>query len=457
MMTGIEFPPGPRLRWPVWYYLATNRDPLGLFPGMVEKYGDMIHFSAGKRHFYFFQHPDEIEEVLVTQQRRFIKGRALQKARWVLGDGLLTSEGDLHLQQRRAIQPLFHRQRIAHYAHMMVEQTERMMQGEDSAGWHDGQVLDMHEAMMQLTLVIVAQTLFDTQLSAEADEVRAALNVLTRDFARLLIPLGGAVRFIPTPRARRFTRSVRKLDAIVAQLIRERQACGNGSDLLSMLVAAHVDPADTTEESATARAQQIRDEVMTLLLAGHETTANALCWTWHLLAQHPAAEATLHTELDRVLGDRSPTYADLEQLPYTRQVLQESLRLYPTAWLLVREAIEACEIGGYTIPPGATLLMSPWATHHDPRFFADPERFEPARWATDAPDVRPKFAYFPFGGGSRRCIGEQFAWMEGTLVLATIASRWRLVATNAGDVQPQATITLRPRGAMPMRLQRRHG
>lgn len=383
--------------------------------------------------------------MLVTQGRSFMKGRALQEAKRILGDGLLTSEGELHLRQRRLIQPLFHADRVAGFAAEMVNAAQRV-----SGRWRDGAQLDLAGQMTELTLAIVGRTLFAADVERDARDVGAALTVALEAFDRFLVPGAALLGLLPLPSSRRFRSARRRLDTIIERLIDERLAGpGRHGDLLTMLLEAR----DEGGGGAMSR-RQIRDEAMTILLAGHETTAQALSWTWYLLSQSPEAESRLHEELDRVLAGRPPGAADAQRLPYTRAVVTESMRLYPPAWSIARRALAELELGGYRITRRSIVVTSPWIVHRDERWFPEPGRFEPGRWLVDDP-ARPRFAYFPFGGGARICIGERFAWTEAILVLATLASRWRATLVPDHPVEPLPRITLRPRHGLRMVLHAR--
>lgn len=415
--------PGASLR-------AMQRDPLSFLTRISREFGDVAHFTFGPQHLYLVNHPDLIRDVLVTKQRSFMKGRALQRTKLLLGEGLLTSEGDLHLRQRRLMQPAFHRDWIARYGEVMVANAERT-----ADSWRDGETIDVAQEMARLTLSIVAQTLFGSHnVAEEADEISRALTELMELFTILLNPFTEWLQKLPLPKMKATHRAIDRLDATIFRMIEERRRSGvDRGDLLSMLLLAQDE-----EGGGGMTDRQVRDEAMTLFLAGHETTANALSWTWYLLAQHPEVEQRLHAE-----GE-----------PYARMVLAESMRLYPPAWSIGRLALEDVEIGGYTIPRGAIVIVSQYVMHRDPRFWPDPERFDPQRFADES--ARPKFAYFPFGGGSRICIGEGFAWMEGVLVLRTLAKRWSLSLAQPLPVVPKPVITLRPRGGIKMRIRARH-
>jgi cytochrome P450 len=418
-------------------------------PFLVEsagKYGDIVFFKVGNERIYLFNHPDLIRDVLVTNQKNFIKSRALVRAKRVLGEGLLTSEGEFHLRQRRLAQPAFHRDRISGYGRSMVEFADRTR-----SRWTDGDSLDAHEEMIKLTLAIVAKTLFSADVEKEAVEIGEALTITFAAFNIGILPFSELLEKLPLPYIKRFEAARARLDATIYRIIDERRATGEDKgDLLSMLLLAQ----DTEGDGGGMTDIQVRDEAMTIFLAGHETTANALSWTWYLLSQHPEIEARFHREVD-ALGDRPPRPEDLAKLPYTRMVLAESMRLYPPAWAVGRRALNDFEANGYRIPARSMVLMSQYIVHRDPRFYPDPERFDPDRWLPEIAATRPKFSYFPFGAGTRICIGEQFAWMEGILILATIAQKWKLRYLGSRPPEVEPRITLRPAGKLDMRVERR--
>lgn len=431
-------PPGPRRGLPFAHLAAFRRDPLSFLERVHRRYGDVARFRFGPRRIYLLAHPDLVRDVLVTRHRNFIKSKALQRARVVLGQGLLTSEGELHLRQRRLAQPAFHRERIAALGEVMVGYAAGA-----GGGWRAGEVLEVTREMNRLTLAIAGRTLFGADVTGEADEIGRALTTALEAFKRLTNPLGPILDRLPLPTTLRVRRASERLDATIYRMIDERRRGGEDrGDLLSMLLAAR----DEEGDGGAMTDLQLRDEALTLFLAGHETTANALAWTWHLLALNADAEARLHAELDAVLAGRPPTADDLPRLPYTRGVLAESMRLYPPAWTIGREPLEEFEAGGYRIRAGTVVLASPWITHRDPRWWTDAERFDPGRWTPEREAELPRFAYFPFGGGPRKCIGEGFAWTEGILVLATLAQRWRLRHAPDAQVGRQPLITLRPTG-----------
>ncbi len=453
MATAAMLPPGPGRDGRVGRllgFLAFRRDPLKFLTGIAREHGDVVHFRMGPQHVFMLNHPDLVRDALVTNQDHFHKGRALQRAKRLLGEGLLTSEGEHHRRQRRLAQPAFHRKRIDAYGATMTEYAERY-----SSAWQDGAEVDIAHEMMRLTLAIVGKTLCNADVEGEADEVGESLTEIMEMFQMLLLPYSEYLEKLPLPQNRRFTRARARLDAIIYRIIAERRESGeDAGDLLSMLMHARDEEGDGRGMTDV----QLRDEVMTLILAGHETTANALAWTWYLLAQHPEVETKLHAELDAVLdgGRRLPVVEDLPALRYTEMVFSESMRLYPPAWTVGRLAIKDYTAGGYTIPAGSLVLVSQYVTHRDPRFWPDPLRFDPERWTPEARETRPQYSYFPFGAGARRCVGEGFAWMEGALLIASIARRWRMSLVPTHPVVEHPRITLRPKHGIRVTLERRH-
>ena len=434
-------------RYPGEHLRAFARDSLGFVTRAAREHGDVVRWRLGAERMALLSHPDDARDVLVTNARRFRKGRGLERAKLLLGEGLLTSEGDFHLRQRRLAQPAFHRERVAGYGDAMVRDA---MRARDR--WRAGETIDASHEMSRLTLAVVGKTLFGADVEEEAPEIGEALTAALGSFGFAVLPLGGLLQRVPfLPTVRRFNRARARLDATIYRIIAEHRAAGRDrGDLLSMLLAAQ----DDEGAGGGMTDLQLRDEAMTIFLAGHETTANALAWSWYLLSQHPEAEARLHAELDAAVGARPPTAADLPRLPYARMVLAESMRLYPPAWVIGRRATEPYAVRGETLPARTVVLVSPWVLHRDPRWWPEPEAFRPERWADDAAE-RPRLAYLPFGAGTRVCIGEQFAWMEGVLLLATIAQRWRLRLVAGHPVVPQAIITLRPRHGLRMVVEAR--
>jgi len=439
-------PPGPPGNPIVGQLFPFRKDPIDFLMRLAREYGDIVYFKIGSQDLYLLNHPDLIKNVLTVDHRNFIKGRGLQWAKRLLGEGLLTSEGEFHRRQRRIAQPAFHRQRIAAYGEIMTGYGIRTRDR-----WGEGKPFDVLKEMMGLTMMIAAKTLFDTDAESEAKEIGEALSVSVEFFNRFTLPFADLMAELPLPSTLKFRKAKRRLDETIYRMIAERRASGEErGDLLSMLLHA------TDEEGGTGGMtdRQLRDEAMTIFLAGHETTANALTWTWYLLSQHPEAERRLHAEIDG-LGGRLPTIDDLPKLAYTEKVLAESMRLYPPAWLISYRAISDYPIGRYVVPRGGIVLMSQYVMQRDPRYFPDPLRFDPERWEPAAKAARPKFSYFPFGGGPRVCIGESFAWMEGILLIATLAQRWRLRLVPGHAVVLQPLITLRPKYGMMMVAERR--
>ncbi len=438
-------PPGPKGNLFLGVMREYSRaDRLEYLTDLRNAFGDIVRARFGPFPVYMLYHPDDVHEVLVKQASKFYKTR-LTKVIFnrFLGSGLIVSDGDFWKRQRKLAQPAFHARRIESYAQTMVEYTQRMLNG-----WQDGQTHDVDQEMMKLTMGIVAKSLFDADVSGDADEIGRAMTVIqqiaNQQFNSVIPPLP---EWIPTRQNRRERQAVEALDRVIARIISERRASGEDKgDLLSMLLLAEDENGERMTDS------QVRDEAMTLFLAGHETTSNALTWTWYLLSQRPEAEAKLHDELTVVLGERAPALNDLAQLRYTEMVVKESMRLYPPAWGLSRQPIEDVEIGGYTLEKGNPVFIMPYVQHRDPRWFDEPARFLPERWEEDFEERLPKYAYMPFGGGPRVCIGNSFAMMEARLLLATIAQHFRLSLKPGYKVEPEPMITLRVKGGLPMTL-----
>ena len=463
-------PPGPRL--PIFGALVgPGRDPLEMLTRFAREYGDITFFKLGSERCYFINDPDAIRDVLVTHQRNFTKSRGLERAKKLLGNGLLTAEGATHLRHRRLLQPAFHRDRIAGYGQVMIDYAART-----AARWRDEETLDISREMMRLTLSIAGKTLFDTDVESSADEVGAAVTEVLESFWLNLLPGADLLEQLPIPKLRRAHDARRRLDALIYEMIAARRAsAADHGDLLSMLIeaadvatpGAFVVASDSAMSGAPGAPlppappatpglsdEEIRDEAMTILLAGHETTANALTWTLYLLSQNADADARLRAELDHVLGGRTPSPRDYPTLAYTRRVITEAMRLFPPAWIIGRRAIDEYPLGEYRLAPRSILFMSPFVMQRDARFYEHPERFEPDRWTPAFEAALPKFAYFPFGGGARQCIGEQFAWMEAVLAVATLVQRWHFQLDPAQRIVPQPLVTLRSKHGMKMRVTR---
>ena len=445
-MAVLAPPPAlPGASWVSGYMGAYRRDALGLLEACAQQ-GDAVRMRFGLSQLVVLSHPGLIEQVLVAKQHAFRKGAGTRRLRSLLGAGLLTSDGDVWRRQRRLAQPAFHRPRVTAFSDVMVDYTRRMLDG-----WRYGETRDIHLDMMELTLQIACKTLFDADVSADLTVVRDATAVVGSHFqSRLtsllfLLPDG-----FPTPGNLRYQAAVRALDHLVYRFISERRRDQNDrGDLLSMLLQAH----DAEAPETRLNDREVRDEVMTFLLAGHETTALALAWACYALDQHPQAAEQLRDELERELGGRPPGLQDLPRLRYLNAVVSETLRLYPPAYVIGRQPLEDVDIGGYPIPRTASLLMSPWVVQRDRRWFADPQAFCPERWL-DGRLARelPHFAYFPFGGGQRQCIGATFAQLEINLVLATLLQRVRLALEPGHPIEPLAVITLRPKYGIRMRV-----
>jgi cytochrome P450 len=442
LTSAVVRPQGPKNPPFVGHLRAFRSNPLAFLIKAAREHGDLVYFRVAAQHMYLVNHPDYVREILVTNQGNFLKSRALQRAKVLLGEGLLTSEGQHHLRQRRLVQPAFHRERLAGYAAAMSETAVRARQR-----WPAGTAMDVSAEMAKLTLSVVAKTLFSADVESEASEIGEAMTAALEMFQLLVMPFSELLVKLPLPSVRRFQKGRALLDSTIYSLVRERRASGRDTgDLLSMLLFAH----DEEKDGAGMTDEQVRDEALTLFLAGHETTANALTWTWYLLSQHPQVEQRLHAELDAVLQGRAPELADVPQLRYAEMILAEALRLYPPAWAIGRMAKQPFSLGDVEIPANSICILSPYLMHRDARWFPDPEKFDPERWTPEAREARPKFAYYPFGGGARVCIGERFAWMEGVIVMAAIAQKWRLRLMPGQLAEPLPLITLRVKNGLRM-------
>jgi cytochrome P450 len=436
-----ERPPGPDALPVVGNTHQFAGDPLDFYVETAREYGPVAYYEVGGEPFYQLSSPELVEEVLVHRNESFVKGDLFQASLGdVTGDGLLTNGGEFWRRQRHRIQPAFGPDSLAAYAPIMAEYTERTVEQ-----WADGEVRNVHEDMMQLTVEIAATALFDADVAAMEDEIADALEaVMDRGERRMKRPVD-VPEWVPTPANRRYRRSLDALERIADRIVADHEP--GGDDVVSMLLAA-------SEAHDEVDRQLIRDEVVTLLLAGHETTALALSYTLHLLATNPEQADPLHAEADAVLGDRTPTYQDLDDLAYTEQVVEEGMRVRPPVQGFVREADEPVELGGYRIPEGATVSVQQCIVHRDPRRYDDPEQFRPSRWTDGMRSDLPKFAYFPFGGGPRRCIGDRFAMLEARLALATMARDWSFEAVT-DELSFSPSITLRPDGPVELRVHRR--
>ncbi len=444
-------PPGPpprrgRVLGSVGYYLNFLVDPIGFVASRFEQYGDIYYAPSVDGGLYAIRHPDHLHEVLVTRAQQFDKKHtAFRRLAEVLGDGLLNSDGDRWKRHRRMIQPAFGHARVAGYAAAMVDEARAA-----SARLRDGETHDVDREMMELTLRVVSRALFSHDAGGDTATVSRAMAAFQ---ARLTAP-DLVPSWLPSPRRRKIERAIADLDRIVYGLIAARRAqekAPDPPDLLHMLVTA----IDEEGDGAGLGEREVRDELVTLFLAGHETTSNALTWTWYLLSQHPAVEAKLHAELDAALGGRPPALGDLERLPYTEQVIKESMRLYPPVFMVARMAREDTEIGGYPVPRGSEVVLWIHRTHRDARWYPDPDTFDPARFRPSEEAKLPKLAYLPFGAGPRTCIGKSFAMIEARLLLATIAQRVRFTLAPGQRVEPAPRITLGQKHGMRMIAHRR--
>jgi len=472
MSVVTKFPPGPTYKMPGKLLRQLIHDPINTLSTIAREYGDISYFKLGPEHVYLINNPDYIEKVLIYDHRNFKKGKRLQTAKAVLGEGLVTSEGDFHNHQRRLIQPIFLPKQIMIYSNIMTDYAVHMRNR-----WKDGSTVDISEEMMRLTLGIICKSVLNYDVESEAQEVGKALTTVRNYSKRLQSPIGQVLNKIPIlPAPKRAREAREKLDSLVYGLISgRRQQEESGSemrydDLLSRLMQAqesntanHVSnngiPSMSTSPTSTSDGKmsdkQVRDEVMTIFIAGHETTSNALTWTFYLLSQYSNVEKKLHDEIELVLGNRIPTVDDIPKLQYTEMVLRESMRIFPPVWTMGRRVENDYSVGEYTIPAGSSILMCQYVMHHDPRYYEKPEEFNPDRWTDDFKTRLPRFSYFPFGGGIRGCIGESFAWMEGVLIIATIAQEWSMHLVPSQRIKLDPAITLRSKYGMKMKLSQR--
>jgi len=452
-----HFPPGLKRNL---FWLAFRRfrvtNPIMLFQSLANEFGDIAHYKIAWNHIVFLNNPDYIREILVVQNQNFIKERTVQRAKMILGEGMIAAEAAEHRRQRQAAQPAFHRQRLQEYADVMVEEAVHTRDL-----WRDGETRDVAADMMHLSLRIVGRTLFSTDLRDEARILADAINRIMGlyNFLVMLPAAEYLVHFRP-PGLNAFVRARNEVDAIVHRMIDAHIDAAhwnndldrNNASLLDMMLAA--DPAAATGDKAAR--QSLRDQVITIFLAGYETVANALAWTWYLLSENPEQAARMRREIDETLAGRLPTMEDLPRLRYVEMVLAESMRLYPPAWAQGRVALNDFRLGEYVLPAKTTVLMSQYVLHRDARYFPEPLRFDPERFTPEEKLKRPKFTYIPFGAGPRQCIGESFAWMEATLCLTVLAQKWNPKLVPGHKVEPQPLITLRPKYGMKMTIESRN-
>jgi cytochrome P450 len=429
-------PPGPAHVPLLGHSFAFARDPLAFLTRVSREFGDIAYFRLGSVDVYFVNHPDLVREVLIAQRASFTISPLRDRLRPVIGLGLFTSRGDLHARQRRLMQPVFRKSRIEGYAHHMTDLAQRTRDR-----WHSGAEIEVAEEMMRLTMFVAAKTLFSHDIEGDSDAVSRNVSLLLEYFTRLVSPFFSFLLKLPLPSTLRFRRAVRDLDAVIYRMIEQRRASGGaGEDLLARLMQAKD---DETQDQMTET--QLRDEVLTLLIAGHETTANLLAWTLFLLSQDPAADERMHAEVKSVLGGRkSFAPADTDRMPYSRQVILEGLRLYPSGWFIGRLALADVRLGRHTVPEGSVVMLSQYVMQRDARFYDAPERFRPERWTEKFEAELPRGAFFPFSAGDRHCIGEGFAWQEALLILATLIEKWRFVLAPGQNIRPRPSVTLRP-------------
>ena len=445
----IVLPPGPR-GGVLGSALDIRRDPLGFCRAIAREYGDIVHVRFGIWPGYFVSHPEYVKHVLQDHQHNYSKDTGSFRAvSCIVGNGLLTSQGDFWLRQRRLVQPAFHRHQIATFAKVMTDATAEMLQR-----WSDvaraGQPFDVAHEMMNLTLRIVAAALFSADVTSRADTIGQAFTIANKALSNFMF-LPYSLLSWPAPWNRHVWSAIHVLDVQVDSIIAQRRAAPDtGSDLLGMLLS--VRDADTGEGMTDT---QVRDELKTAMLAGYETIATLLSWAWALLSDHPEVERRLQAEVDTVLGGRVPDAGDLPNLPYTRMVIDEVLRLYPPVWAITRKAEQRDQLGDYVLPPNSVVVLSPYVTHRHPALWDEPDRFMPERWSSERVRTRPPFTFFPFGGGPRLCIGHGFAIMEAQLIVAMVAQRYQLRVVPDHRVEPEPMITLRPRNGVPVVLQER--
>ena len=447
MKTNHTLPPGPDALPFLGNIFEFRKDSLCFLQKTAQQYGDIVHFKIGPYSVVLLNHPEFIKEVLSTHHDNFIKGRPLEITKKLLGEGLLTSEGEFHKRQSRIIQPAFHRRMLDAYAPAMTEYAERLMES-----WEDGMQIDMMEEMIKLSTGIAGKTMFNVDIESEVPEISQAMTTIMNLFGRVTLPGSEWLLKLPLPGTLQFYKAKTLLDQKIYRIIGERRRSGlDNGDLLSLLLQAQ----DTPGSNCVLTDQQIRDEALTLFLTAFDTTSLALAWSWYLLSQNPEAEAELHTEIDNVLQERAPTTEDYSRLVFTKLAFAESLRMYPPSYLIARQAVADFPIGSYVIPKGAIVLMSPYLIHRDSRFHQQPEQYLP-RMRAERPEAQQAgYTFFPFGGGPRACIGQHYAWLEGVLVMSSIARYWRFTLVPGHRVETEQLINLRPKYGLMMRVHRR--
>jgi cytochrome P450 len=443
-MTGYRFPPGmPRNL--AWHAIRHRRlvNPIQHFLNLTATYGDVAHYKVGRSNIIFVNNPEYIREILIVQSANFVKERTQRRSKLLLGEGMITVDGSAHRKQRQVAQPAFHRQQVPSFAEAIVRRAAKLRDG-----WRSGEERDVYQDMMRLTLGTVGETLFSTELGDDIDRLNAGVgDIMDVYHSMVLLPGVKYMIHVPFTPLNKFKKARNRLDATIERMIAEHRQRGSSDsgDLLDMMLAA--------QEQMGWSERDLRDQVATVFLAGYETMAIALTWTWYLLSENPEVRERMYAEINAVLGGRLPTYDDLPRLRYTEMVLAESMRLYPPAWAMGREALQDFDLGPYRLPKGTTVLMSQFVTHRDARYFPDPLRFDPERHTPEAKAQRARFSYFPFGMGPRQCIGEAFAWMEGVLVLATFAQTWKMDLVAGHRVQAEPLFTLRPKYGMRMKIE----
>ena len=443
-MPTSTLPPGPKGHFLLGVLPEIRRDELDYLKFLVREYGDVVFLRVVNHPVFVLSHPRDIEEVLLTNYSNFVKSIFLRESQALFGEGLLTADGKAWVRQRRLLQPAFHHERVVAYSRVMVEHAERML-----GPWQDGETRDVFEDMIRLTMEIIAQVLFGDDIASETAQASEALRVFFEQFDERF-GLYAIPEWLPTPGNIRYRRAIRRLDDLLERVIRARRSNGQDSgDILSMLLRVQ------DEDGSRLSERQLRDEMMTLFFTGHETTALALAWTWHLLSQHPEVQEKVYEEVHNFLGDREPTFEDIPQLRLVDAVIKESLRLYPPAYGIVRQAVKDCQIGGYTVPAGASLAIFPWSVHRDPRYFERPEEFLPERWADGLAKRLPRCAYIPFSVGPRVCIGNTFALTELALLVPAIARKFQFRPAPGYRVHVNPSLTLRPRPGVKLVLKKR--